>query len=251
MGRKDFLQLLARSVRDGAITEGEAAQLLSRFDAGELNVGGTEMPLPESEVVKPAALSDIERAVAALLAIGSLKFLHRKVRQARETLQDTFQIRAATLAKRYTAGGSLKDWQGAFRGSVVDNIIQQRAVGSGRIPTTAQVGKVTLEQSAYVSRFAEELALKKLAGEAPSYFQMAARSALYAGVGRAEGYRAEAEGMPAGTIAQYVANDDGRACGPCSDAEGGYPIDEPFPLPGEVCDGYGHCRCRIEYVSAA
>ena len=251
MKRADFIILLASAVRGKAITEAKAIALLQRFDAGELNLEDAELPLPEDEAIRPATLSDIERALLALIALGSLKFLHRKVRSMRETLQDTFQIRAATLAKRYTQGGSLRDWQGAFRESVVDNIIQQRAVGSGRIPTVGQVSSATLEQSVYVARFAEELALKKLAGESPSYFQMAARSALYAGAGRAESYRAEAELYPAGTIAQYVASDDDRACGPCLDAEGAYPIDEPFPLPGEVCEGYGHCRCRIEYRSAA
>lgn len=251
MNREVFLRLLARSVRDKAISEQMAARLLRMYDAGELDLKEEALPLPESEAIKPAGLSDIERAIAALLAIGSLKLLHRKVRSMRETLQDSFQIRAATLAKRYAAGGALRDWQGAFREAVVDNIIQQQAVGGGRVPTLAQVRAATLEQSAYVARFADEVALKALAGEAPSYFQMAARAALYAGAGRAEGYRAEAELYPEGGAVTYTAVDDEGTCQPCLDAEGTYSVSEPFPTPGDVCEGYGNCRCTLTFDEVA
>ena len=251
MSRADFISLLAHAVRDKAVTEDLAARLLVMFDAGELEVEESALPLPDEEAIRPADASDIERAMLALLAIGALSLLHRRVRQVRETLQDSFQMRAAALAKRYAAGGSLREWQGAMREAVVDNIIQQRAVGSGRVPTVAQISAITSEQSAYAARFAEEVALKALADEAPSYFQMAARSALYAGAGRAEGYRAEAELYPEGGAVTYTAVDDDGTCQPCLEAEGTYSVSEPFPTPGDVCNGYGNCRCTLSFSGVA
>jgi hypothetical protein len=244
MTRDAFLQLLARAARDKSITEEEAARLLRRFDAGELQVDESEMPLPPEVTVTPADEGEIARAMTTLLTFGALSFLHRKVRQMREMLQDDFQIRGATLARRLAEGGGLRRWQGAFREAVVSHIIQQRAVGSGRIPAVAQIAQSTLAQSAFISRWADSIALKMLVGEPPSYFQLAARSALYAGAGRAEGFRAEEEDTPANYVVDYESRDDGRTCEPCLAAE----AESPFlpgegKFPGEVCDGHGYCRC--------
>jgi hypothetical protein len=248
MDRETFILLLARSVRDKAITEQEAVRLLNSFDAGELELKADELPLPPDEAIRPATESDITRAITVLLAIGALKVLHRRRSEVRETLQDALQIKAATLARRYAETGDLKLWQESFRAEVVTNIIQQRAVGAGKIPTVAQVSTATLEQSQFVARFAEQIALKQLAGEPLSYFQMAARSALYSGAGRAESYKAEAELYEPNTVVEFISQDDDSTCSACIDAEGVYRITDPFPTPGSVCSGYGNCRCTLEFT---
>lgn len=251
MSRADFIQLLARAVRDRAITEETAARLLKMFDAGELEISEDSLPLPVADAVRPPSGGDVEAALLALLALGTLRQLYLRRRQVREVLQDRFQDEARRLAKAFTGGGTARAWHEGMREAVGRNIVQQRAVGAGRVVSVAEVSEAIVTQSAYLSRFADEVALKSLAGEAPSYLQLAARSALYAGAGRAESFKAEAEGREPGTFVRYEAQDDDSTCGPCLDAEGVYPVTEPFPVPGAVCLGGGNCRCSLEYLEVA
>jgi hypothetical protein len=251
MNRNDFLQLLARAVRDSTISEDEAVRLLLAFDAGEIDPTEDDLPLPVSEAVAPVDENFIRDAVAALATLGTLVALHFRRERVRETLQDRFQSEAASLAKRYATNGALRDWHADFRDLVSTNIIQQRAVGGGRVPAPTAVNDAILEQSAFASRFAEQVGLKALLDEPPSYWQRAARSSLYAGAGRAEGYKAEAELYPEDGAVTYTATDDAGTCQSCLDAEGTYSVSEPFPTPGDVCEGFGNCRCTLEFTEVA
>lgn len=251
MSRTEFLELLARAVREKVLAEQEAVRLLQMFDAGELKPTEDDLPLPLALSVRQPTEGDVRAALLALVALGTLRQLYSRRREVREALQDRLRNEARRLAKALSEGGTVRAWQEGFRGAVTRNIIQQRAVGAGRVVTPAEVAPAVIKQSAYIARFTDEVSLRRLAKEPPSYLQMAARSALYAGAGRAESYRAEAEGREPGTFVRYESQDDDGTCGPCLDAEGVYPVSEEFPVPGAVCLGGGNCRCRLEYMEAA
>jgi hypothetical protein len=47
---------------------------------------------------------------------------------------------------------------------------------------------------------------------------------------------------------RYQTQHDAKVCGSCSQAAGDYWFPEESPLPGEVCEGGGNCRCWIELI---
>lgn len=252
MDRDAFISLLIRAVKDSTVTEDEARDLLRHFDAGDIQLDEDETPLDLSEAITPVTESDVEKAIRALLTLGTLSYLHLRRARFREVLQDRFIERAKGLAKAKATGKlAMSAWQQGMGEEIRSHIIQQVAVGSGRIPAANALTEAVGLQDAYLSRWADELTIKTLMGNPASELGMMTRAALYAGAGRAEGYRAEAEDLPEGYVAEYVSQDDDGTCADCLDAEGVYPLDESYPLPGQVCRGYGNCRCRIEYRSAA
>jgi hypothetical protein len=249
MDRDAFINLLVRAVKDSTITEAEARDLLRQFDAREIE---PDAPLDPSEAITPVTDSDIEKAIRALLTLGTLSYLHFRRARFREVLQDRFIEKVKGLAKRKASGGlAMSDWQRAMSGEIRSHIIQQVAIGSGRIPVANALTEAVGLQDAYLSRWADELTIKTLMGNPASELGMMARAALYAGVGRAEGYKAEAELYPEGGAVTYTAVDDSGTCQPCLDAEGTYDLRDPFPTPGAVCEGYGNCRCTLEFSEVA
>lgn len=252
MDRAAFVNLLVRAVKDSHLTEGEAIDLLKQFDAGTLQIDEDATPLDPEEAISPLTDEDVERAVAALLLLGALRVLHLRRAHFREVLQDQFIAGARSLAKQRAAGAiTLTDWQAGMNEAIGTNIIQQAAIGSGSVPAANALTEAVVLQEAYLSRWADEMAVKTLLDEPLSELGMMARAALYAGAGREEGYKAEAELYESGTAVIYEAVDDNGTCQPCLDAEGTYLIDEAFPTPGSVCDGYGNCRCTLSFVEGA
>lgn len=249
MNREDFISLLVRAVKDSTITEAEARDLLRQFDAGEIEV---DAPLDPSEAIIPVTDEDVERAIAALLTLGTLRYLHLRRARIREVLQDRFTEKAKGMAKAKAAGKlATSVWQAGMGAEIRSNIIQQVAVGSGRIPPANALTEAVNVQDAYLSRWADELTIKTLTGNPASELGMMARAALYAGAGRAEGYKAEAELYPEGGAVTYTAVDDEGTCQPCLEAEGTYDLRDPFPTPGDVCNGFGNCRCTLSFSEVA
>jgi len=252
MNREAFLNLLTRAVKDGHLTEREASDLLRQFDRGELDVDEANAPLDPSEAITPLTDADVQRAVSVLLLLGTLSYLHLRRAHFREVLQDRFIAGARGLAKAKASGRvSLSAWQQGMREQIRSNIVQNVAIGSGRVPAANALQAAVSVQEAYLARWADELAVKALLGEPTSELGMIARAALYAGAGRAEGYRAEAELYPEGGAVTYTAVDDSGTCQACLDAEGTYRVTDPFPVPGAVCAGYGNCRCTLEFNEVA
>jgi hypothetical protein len=250
MGRDAFLNLLTRAVKEQFLTEREASTLLRRFDADELNTD--DAPLEPSEAIAPLTDDDVERAITALLTLGTLSYLHLRRARFREVLQDKFIEKAKGLAKAKATGKlAMSTWQESMRDEIRSHIIQQAAVGSGRIPTANALTEAVQLQEAYLSRWADEMAVRTLLDLPNSELGMMARAALYAGAGRGEGYKAEAELYPEGGAVTYMAVDDDGTCQPCLDAEGTYDLRDPFPTPGDVCNGFGNCRCTLEFSEMA
>lgn len=83
--------------------------------------------------------------------------------------------------------------------------------------------------------------------------QIAARSKLYGSTGWASYWKGEAATATNdgsyGWLIHFRAKDDRATCDRCSDAAAGspYPADEAHPIPGEVCEGAGSCRCELEF----
>src|SRR5262245_9764313 len=66
MNRDDFIDLLARLVTDGELSEAEASDLLRQFDAGTL-ADSWELPMPVREAIRKHDDRSIEEALALLL----------------------------------------------------------------------------------------------------------------------------------------------------------------------------------------
>lgn len=128
-------------------------------------------------------------------------------------------------------------------------------LGAGRGLTASELAVVDARvraQLAYLSRFADEVALRRL-DEVPlaplSEEAVGARLSLYGGEARASFYAARERDAAGGYVVDYVAADDGGTCSPCLRAMINSPYlpdDVDTPYPGRVCRGRGRCRCRRE-----
>jgi len=227
--RDELVALLARLVADGKLTEPEAAGLVARYDAGEL-----------PSVALPATPSTPQ-------PVGGVQG------DTPEAIGANFDVVVARLAAALVSGQmTLAAWQAQMATLVADEMLSQALLGSdGDLAgeDMAELEADAAEQAAYVSRFADEMALGLLIERPMSEGQIAARSALYAGVGWGWYFRAYERrlGKERGIVVRYVAHDDDRTCGPCHEAEAGSPyLPDAGPFPGDVCAGGGRCRCRRE-----
>lgn len=231
MDRDTLLDLLARAVMDGTITEDEARALLAAYDAGELPE--IALPLPTAEAVR--GLSAVEIGVGATLFALT-----------RRGIVDWFDGEAARLAP---GAGELARWHADMARIVRAHLAAQHMAGAGK-PEIASAERprldaVAVTQTAFLARFADTMAIAQLRRAPLSDAAVAARSTLYAGAGYAEGFRAQESRIDAtGWVFDYRARDDGHTCSACLAAELGGPyLAGAGPMPGETCRGYGHCRC--------
>ena len=250
--RQQIAALLARAVADGKLSEAEAAEILRAYDAGE---SAALLPIPATDTGQGLDEDEIALALLLLLALwredGAAipATFAARLRWARR-LADGFQADARALAARLgRAELTLAEWQDEAQTLLRRNLIQQARMGGGLRGTTAGMqGLRTIyqEQAAYLSRFADEIAARGMAGLPMSEAQIGQRLGLYAGRGYGQFFREyETSGDGAagwGWVYYYEARDDSHTCYPCADAEGYYlPGDGPYP--GEVCLGGGYCRC--------
>lgn len=243
--REQFLNFLTQAIKDGQLTEPQAKELLSRFDAKEIDEN--DLPLTLEDAIKPTTLDDARRALEIIgLSLILSSFSQRS--KARDVLQDRFEQKV-----KEQAVGIIKvsNWQSSFIESIQNHILGQSMLGRGRVLEQADLNyldDVIRRQFAYASRFADEIAIRKLLGTPMSDADIARRSALYSGSGRAVWFQSyEDEEAGDGYVVDFVARDDKSTCGPCMQAE----LDGPYlpgqgPHPGEVCEGFGNCRCRRE-----
>ena len=248
MSREELVQLLARLVFDGVLTEEEAAAILDAFDRGE------EPDLLGIPIAPPAALEmpgsfDFVEYVA-YLSVAQAASLRRGVRpswpETPDGAQDVFSFRAQRLAQQLVQRDiDVAEWQRRMRRLITEYVTTQ-VVQGGRftVMTPAIQDRLRAQlrvQFAYLSRFADEAALGRL-----SEAQLANRSVQYGGQGRGEFYREREEQDVGqfGMVIDYISLDDDRTCMPCSDAEEQGPyLPGAGPMPGQVCLGAGNCRC--------
>jgi hypothetical protein len=251
MTRAEYLQMLASAVEAGWITAAEASALRQQQPQ--------ELPLPLQEAIPTVTP---EHAVLALVAVVTLLKLRNNPlvvlrsppltrEQLRDRLQTVFQARARVMALL-----PVSQWHAAMRDGVRDHLLGQYALGLGRPLRAGDVAAVQADvqkQLAYLSRFADERAAKALAGRPMSDAQVAVRSELYSGSGRAAYFRGAEQSYGVGWVHDYEAVDDRGTCTPCLAAEQGSPyLAGQGSYPGSVCLGRGHCRCvRVPRFSPA
>lgn len=256
MTSKEFKAFLARAVKEKFLTSEEAVSLLARFRNHELRDADLSQPLSEA-VRSLKEPKDTKKSLAGLLLILKRQYpdatdpeeildLSYKQRiRIREQLQDHFISKGTALASLYALNRNTAGWQREFTNSIYDNLIQQSSVGHGRILTkqeTRTLSGIIGVQTAFSSRFADEVSARALLGTYYTSEGMSARSTLYAGQGRAEWYKGSEAELEDGYVVDYLAMGD--ACAPCAGAAADSPyLPEEGPMPGEICRGGGRCRC--------
>jgi hypothetical protein len=263
--RDEFIDLLARLVADGELTELDAADLLAEFDAGKI----TDVPsvLPTPEAIRPPDDKAPELALLALLALmaspgapGARPTLRplpplASVAMA-NAVQSVFERNVTNLAAALSNGDiALMDWQRSMLAEVEDHVLQQMYLANGDAVLTplqrARLQTHVAEQGAYLQRFADQAALRAGQGTPFAEGYIANRSRLYGGAGRGEFFRGSEEAGVArgdvgdGVVVRYIAVDDKGTCSPCHNAQGYY-LPGDGPMPGAICLGAGYCRCRRE-----
>jgi hypothetical protein len=256
--RDRFLALLARAASDPGIrlTEAEAADLLRRYDADEIDASDLPLAPPEQGgAVRTAA----GLALALLLLAGVRGTRPTRIdgvarvhlARARDAAADHFEQDALSLAVRYHGGRiTLGEWQVTFAGRVGSELAALAYLGAGtnELPDAAraELARQTLLQAGYVSRFADDMAIRRAQGSPMTLLGMAARSALYAGAAYGLYFYSQeaAEGAGRdGYVVEYKSVDSPTTCRPCHAAEGYY-LPTTGPYPGQVCRGRSRCRCR-------
>lgn len=247
MSRDEFLAFLARAVGDGALMEEDAADLLRQFDAGTLDTS-PGLPLPPRQT----AQGDPTEAALALLATLGLGGA-----AAREEVRDLFDAAVAMYAGRLAAGQmTLGEWQAAMSQAVRVHLYAQALAGGDRTLTPEERAALEAEaalQMAYLSRFADGMAVALLLGVTLTAAYIANRAAQYAGAGWGWWFRTSEREGRRGIVYDYISRDDARTCSNCLAAEEGSPyLPGQGPLPGQVCQGHGRCRCvRVERYDLA
>lgn len=251
--RNEFIAWLSRLVADGVITDDEAAQMLREFDRGERQ---WDAPLPLSTAIQGGDSIDEAAMLAVLLALlGGRRFPSITASHANLQLingvQTAFEREGYRLAAELTSGRMpLTQWQAAMLrnlqtqgGAAVALATQTRGVRlTGRLENALRL------QSAYLSRFADSLALKPQSEAA-----VGSRSALYGNFIRSlyyeENEAAHASALPDGWIVQWNSQDDRHTCPLCIERDGVTWLPaSAHPVPGQPGVCFGRCRCWLEYV---
>ncbi len=256
----DLSELLARLVADGEPTEEQAAAILLTLADGDLS---EFIPLPPY-LRDYATPTEDGRAIDLLIAaLGGLFVTWFAARSARRTdaadqVMNQFGAEAERLAHQFADGRiPVAQFQQRLGELTRQHLLAESYLGArqyGRM--TAAINQVMQTQSAYIQRFADQLALRRLNTAAGGVLNLpdfsvdylTQRINLYAGPGRAMFFRAlEALGAGdesgVGWVVRYVAIDDSGTCSPCHNAQGVY-LPGTGPYPGEICLGGGACRCR-------
>lgn len=268
MTRADFLAALTRAVRDGWLTEADAADLLRAYDAGQLVELPDVLPLPDAIQGVSADDRDHLLLIAFGLGLAALGLrttaerlpvlaLPRRVAGV-DALQTAFEAQARQFAADLAAGRlTLADWQATFGQAVRQHLAAQTLAGAGtRTLSPAQLTRLDAlarRETAYLSRFADQIVVAQAQGKPLTEAQIGARSEQYAGTARGEFFRAaelaerQNGGLADGYVIEYVAVGDKHTCDPCLSAVGYY-LPGAGPYPGQVCYGRSRCRCRRLWV---
>jgi hypothetical protein len=249
MTRDELINWLSRLVMDGIITEEEAAQILDAFDRDEdLDLWGIPIP-PPLALEMPGQFDFVE--YVAVLSVAQAASMRRGVRpvypSSPDAMMDSFERDARRLAQLvYERSIDVAEWQRRMRRLITEYTVGQVVMG-GRLQAMTPALQQRLQrelrlQFAYLSRFADEVALGRL-----SEARIGARGTQYGGYGRGEFYR-ERESSDVGQfgmVVDYLSQDDPNTCVPCYEAqENGPYLPGSGPFPGQVCLGAGSCRCE-------
>jgi len=239
----ELLDLLARAVYDGTLTEDEAALLIAAGMRAAIT-----LPLPPQDFITRTGRRGLVTDTA-LTSAAVTRGLSWARTMSRDGIQARFEREARNLAAQY-ANTDIERWQRGMGQLVAAHTVAQAANGAGArrlsLAEYARLDAVITVDMAYLSRFADTMAVRVLQGKPFSEAQIVARSDLYAGTGMGEWWRAsEARAEGRGWVVDYIAVDDPVTCGACMQAAAGGPyLPQQGPMPGITCFGRGHCRCH-------
>ena len=262
MNRQAFIHLLSRLVADQELTEDQARKLVAQFDAGTLP---PEWQIPLDSDVAIRGRKEKNEAIAVMLLLVMLSrhgtmlrpgMSYYTAERMASMVQDAFAVLVLAYARMLAAGEkNLADWQATMLDAIEQHVIQQMMLGNGQPRLTdeqrTELDAIMLEQSAFLSRFADFNALTVGLGGALLVALLASRSELYGGVGRGAFFRSlETAGVARGDlgdgwILEFLARDDKGTCGPCHAAQGFYLPGTVHPIPGVICLGRSNCRCQL------
>lgn len=256
MTREQLARSLALLVRRGALTTDEARQVLRAYDAGE--IPPALLPLEAAVALDTSRQDRREEAwLLLLLLLGIAPPMVNRLRvtqqrRARELLLDRTMALIATAAARMSSVG---EWQRRMSDILGDTTTAQATAGAGRPLTDAQLGRAQAANRrnlAFLALFAVHIMARAVLGKPMGFTGIKRRAALYAGVGRAEFFRAAEDGLPRGWVVRYISRDDPATCGACSQYHRTVWLPHDGPYPGDVCYGAGRCRCErmLEYNPA-
>lgn len=248
-----LIDLFARLVTDGSVTEAEAIRIIADTSPARLAL---LLPLapgaPAASASDPFGGEDEIAAVSDHEIAGAWQITGWTQSQRialSDRLGDRHEAQTAANAARLADGQiTLAQWQERQQEINSDHTRAQSIAGAdtaARLSETA-IRQVIQEQAAYLQRFADETAGRLIAGDDLQLAGLIARASLYAGAGAAlfwQLYEQHRITRVAGWIIYYTARDDDRTCAACSSAEGYY-LPNRGPYPGAVCYGHGRCRCR-------
>lgn len=265
MKRTQLMALLTRAILDGWLTEEDASLILARYDRGEL--AEIDIPLAPEDVISGDSRGIRELALIALLAslglwliktgrsdfdvvLSSLPSLTSNLRtEIVDILQTAFEEDVRILAEEFASGGmSLGQWQIRMANRIRQHLAEQTMLGLGtdRLSSAqlSNLDAIMRRETAYLSRFADQIAVAEAQGRRLSPAYIGNRAELYAGTARGEYFRASEEWMSGrvGWIIRYETRGDENVCSPCQNADGWYLIGQG-PMPGQVCLGRSRCRC--------
>ena len=265
MNRDEFIALLARGVREGWLTEDHAVDLLRRYDEGALDVPAAPLPAAEAirgmdrrvdgmvvlraageqllQIIQDAGISgSFTTGATQVGGVDVLRIIGQMQRiDIVDQVQTAFEDDARSLAFQLANGElSLPDWQRAFSNRIRQHQSAQSIAGTGRLDMPPKrwmrLDELAKTQEAYLSRFADQIALAQAEGRSFSPGYLANRAQRYAGLGRAEHFRAieesfrEAGRFGAGWVVKYQPEGDANTCAECAGAEGYYLV-EDGPMP--------------------
>lgn len=274
MDRTELGSLLRLLVDTGRITAAEAAAMIVRFDLGDLAVADLPVRLADMPGrLTPTELAQAIKAVAVRLtpkqAAPFLAAANRPVQTStppeikaflRNRLASHFrgdyERTVAAYTKALADGGDVAFWHKKMQLETRSYLARMSTAGHGRPLTTTEIDAVSREaivQQGYLQRWAAEISTRRAIGNPHSEAALQARTALYQGAGW-QAYWTAAETAQTlgkdGTIVHYIAQDDGRTCDKCLNAQNGspYAAGTEYPRPGSgTCRGFGHCRCSLRF----
>ena len=204
MNRDAFIRWLARLVTDGAITEAEARELLARFEAGELPDGFTlpGAPAPPDE-------KDGDEEIVLLILAALLLLLRRRTLAGAPLLAvNPIQTRFNTARRNWRGNSRLTDHAPAWQAQMATQLrtlyvnVLAATQGRSRIRQLSSIVNSALRRElAYLSRFADHMALRYAETGAYSAGAIASRAGLYAQRARAVFRAMGAGGAGTGEIA--------------------------------------------------
>lgn len=280
MTRDDVLDLLAALVAADRLAESEARAILRAWETDAI----TDDDLPASpddealaRIILPLLALGLESIAtrfvqlrAALRVLAGGTSLEERDATARAILDASGDAGDARTRRLFTARdgapdrppvlGSVRRWHDEARTAVADDLAALARLGFVNVPgdETTILARAVVQQGDHLDRFAVRITLGRVGPangglRALTEAETAARLRSYAGVPFATFYRgamrpASLGGeLGPGWVLDYISLDDGGTCVPCLRAErsGPYVPGTPHPMPGGVCLGRGHCRCKL------